>query len=680
MVYLLSLALLGGCGKEPEQPPIPVAPQIVFGDLHVHSTNSVDVYVLEAPILGGHGEVTPDDHCAFARHCSRLDFWAITDHQEGAPPATWQESRDAVDLCNAQYGGDEPNPTMVTFAGYEWQQSAEAPEEDWGHKNVLFRDHGPGALPSHALASIGQVTSVTQADVDAAVALATAVDPDNAAIYAALDAQVTAGLTAPACPEGVPGPELPPDCVAYAADPATVYRMLDEWGAEALVIPHGYTWGAHHGPLTSWEHQLDAEQHSPRYQTLLEIYSGHGSMEEYRTWLPVATDGTCPAPTDDYLPCCWRAGELAAGADEDCLADPGGAACLEAIAAARQAFVDAGRDAFGTVPAASPEDWLDCGECRDCFQPAEGHRPLGAAQAALATTTFGPDGEPIRYQWGFVGSTDTHAVGPGAGYKEAKWMSDIFGSADPDFDVLVNLMVPQLFPDWVRQNSYYYSGGLVAAHTRGRSREAIWDALVRREVYATSGERMLLWFDLVNGPEGRAPMGSLVDLAENPTFEVRAVGSFLQAPGCRGDLVARAPAGLIEDTCFGECYNPTDERHLIQRIEVVRIRPQVTPGEPIAGLIDDPFLVHDCPPDPDGCSWTFDDPDYAGSGRPALYYVRALQEPTAQLNADGVRCTWDDAGNCLATDLCPGGWTGVDDPCLAQDAERAWASPVYLSP
>lgn len=259
-------------------------------------------------------------------------------------------------------------------------------------------------------------------------------------------------------------------------------------------------------------------------------------------------------------------------------------------------------------------------------------------------------------------------------------MSDIFGSADPDFDVLVNLLVPALFPDWVRQNSYYYSGGLVAAHTVGRSREAIWDALKRREVYATSGERMLLWFDLLNGPNGPAAMGSAVSMSGAPQFQVRALGSFIQSPGCPADLVAAAPEGLVEDACYGECYNPTDERYLVQRLEVVRITPQVTPDEPIAGLIDDPFLVYDCPPDPDGCTWTFEDPEYATSPRPALYYVRAIQEPTAQLNADGVRCTWDDAGNCIATNLCPGGYAGESDDCLAGDAERAWASPIYVSP
>src|SRR5205085_2919424 len=148
--------------------------------------------------------------------------------------------------------------------------------------------------------------------------------------------------------------------------------------------------------------------------------------------------------------------------------------------------------------------------------------------------------------------------------------------------------------DFERSSSFSYTGGLVALHAERRDREAVWDALQRREVYATSGERILLWFDLLRGAEAAAPMGASLGWSGVPTFRVRAVGSPEQKPGCPEFAFKGLAAKRIESLCDGECYNPADTRHRISRIEVVRIRPQVRPGEPIAKLIEDPWKTLDC--------------------------------------------------------------------------------------
>ena len=152
-----------------------------------------------------------------------------------------------------------------------------------------------------------------------------------------------------------------------------------------------------------------------------------------------------------------------------------------------------------------------------------------------------------------------------------------------------------------RQASFFLTGGLVATHAEGRDRGAIWDAFQRREVYGTSGPRILLWFDLLNAPGTRGrpvPMGGEATMRDTPIFQARAVGSFEQAPGCPDDAGGALDPERLEHLCRGECYNPTGRRRPITRIDVVRIRPQSRPGEPIDALIEDPWKSHTCDGDP----------------------------------------------------------------------------------
>jgi len=184
-------------------------------------------------------------------------------------------------------------------------------------------------------------------------------------------------------------------------------------------------------------------------------------------------------------------------------------------------------------------------------------------------------------------------------------------------------------------------------HAQGRGRRAIWDAMQRREVYGTSGPRILLWFDLENGPGDRpAPMGSEVTLSRNPRFRVRAVGSFEPTSGCPPESHRALGEARLARLCQGECYLPSDVRRPISRIEVVRIRPQTSAGEAVTPLIEDPWKVLPCPTGTDGCEATFEDDGFRHVGRDVLYYVRAIEAPSRAVGADPLDCTRDASGRC----------------------------------
>ena len=676
--------------------------QILFGDLHVHTTFSADAFMMGMPILQGEGAHPIADACDYARYCSGLDFWSINDHAESITPARWQETQEAIRQCNA-IAGDPQNPDMVSFLGWEWTQIGQTPADHYGHKNVVLRDTEAEKVPRRPIHSGAFAAQAMRQGIALGQrVLLPLADFANHQYYQNMFRFLQELQETPICEEGVDSRKLPDNCSEGASTPEKLFAKLDQWGFPALVIPHGTAWGIYTPPGSAWDKQLNAKQHDPDRQRLIEVFSGHGNSEEYRDFREVTFDASgnaiCPEPQGSYVPCCWQAGEII----RDRCTDPNPAVCEQRVETARTNFLAAGVRGRLTVPGSTVEDWNSCGSCPDCFLPAFNYRPRSTVQYIMALSNSDQQSvDPMRFRFGFIASSDNHSARPGTGYKEydripnteargprdATWYDRINEGIARDktaesvpFDPATTKLQNFQVLDFERQASFFLTGGLVAVHAEGRSRDAIWNALEQRSVYGTSGDRILLWFDLLNAPQGIVSMGNSTQLAEAPRFRVRAAGALKQAEGCPEVSLEGLSADRLERLCRGECYNPTDERRRITRIEVVRIRPRISPDEPVGSLIQDPWRTIPCAGGADGCSVEFEDPDYVAEGREVLYYVRAIQEPTMTVNAGLERCTRDEQGRCIEVSPCYGDYrTPASEDCLATSEERAWSSPIFVS-
>jgi hypothetical protein len=679
------------------------AKQILFGDLHVHTTFSVDAFLTSLPIMQGEGAHPPADACDFARYCSALDFYSINDHAEGISPNQWSEIKESIRQCN-DVAGDPENPDLVAFLGWEWTQMAATPGEHYGHKNVVLLDTAEDRTPTRPIASLGAAYDAMRSNrSNIPLVVLAALDPSGRQRYFDMIKTRSGFANLPTCEEGVPVRDLPLDCSEGTRTPAGLFEKLDDWGYPSIVIPHGNAWGQTTPRRIDWEKQLASGNHDPNRQTLIEVYSGHGNSEVYKSWRHEIVDAEgrvhCPDPSDGFTPNCYQAGEiirkrcLAAGIDD--------AECDARARTGRENFLVAAHAGILTVAGETGEDWLDAGQCTDCFQPAFNYRPGGSTQNALAVSGVGVPGAEqdvkARFRFGFIASSDNHTARPASGYKEfrnlgmtdaisAKGNEGIRGLLPIDKEPRAESLainpadVPLLPGGDERLGSFFYTGGLVAVHSEGRDRNAVWDALKRKEVYGTSGPRIMLWFELLNGPDGSIKaMGSEVAMRETPRFRVRAVGSRIQSPGCPDFVDGALGAERLEALCMGECYNPGESRRLIERIEVVKVQPRLDAYEDVANLIEDRWRSLDCIPDEAGCVFEFDDPDFVSDGRDSVYYVRALEEPSGLVNGANLRCVYDDSGTCIETRPCRSGGLGEDaDECIEPARARAWSSPIFV--
>ncbi len=280
------------------------------------------------------------------------------------------------------------------------------------------------------------------------------------------------------------------------------------------------------------------------------------------------------------------------------------------------------------------------------------------------------------FELGFIGSTDSHLGTPGAtaeddyqgqlGYPDDAPVKRLAGGySGTEGGVASDGGWGFLGP------TRFSPGGLAAVWARRNTREEIWDALARREAFATSGSRIAVrffgGFDLPTDLAARrdaiavgyregVPMGGRLEAAKRgqaPRFLLWAIRDPASAPLqklqiVKGWLEGDEPRSAVLDVV---CANGT--------------RPDARSGrcpEPRATLDLDTCEI-DQEAGAAELTTTWMDPDF-DPAIPAVYYVRVLENPV---------CRWSthDARRIGAP---------LPAHVPATIEERAWTSPIWYRP
>jgi len=263
------------------------------------------------------------------------------------------------------------------------------------------------------------------------------------------------------------------------------------------------------------------------------------------------------------------------------------------------------------------------------------------------------------YRLGVIASTDTHNGTPGK-VEEVNY-SGHFGNLESDPVARLTAAIPA-----GPRNS---GGGLVAVWAEENSREAIFDALRRREVYGTSGPRIAVrMFAGWDFPADLCERADLVEVADPRGVPMGGVlGERPQGAAPQIVVAAQRDLGTPEQPGTG-----------LARVQIIKGWLDAS-GDGHIAVFDvasaaDPGSVDEATCEAKGAGadalcnlWT--DPNYDPAA-PTFYYARVLENPTC-------RWSWRDCLGLPASERPP----ICDDEALPRTIEeRAWTSPIWVDP
>jgi hypothetical protein len=229
----------------------------------------------------------------------------------------------------------------------------------------------------------------------------------------------------------------------------------------------------------------------------------------------------------------------------------------------------------------------------------------------------------------------------------------------------------KLGPIRTRYTWHYMAAGYAAVWATENTREALWDAMQRKEVYGTSGTRMIVRF-----------FGGYEFTAADARSRMPAEAGYAKGVPMGGDL-AKAPAGKAPTFLVAALKDPIGAN--LDRIQIVKAWVDGSgkaqekiynvawsgnrkPGKdgklpPVGDTVDVPAATWTNTIGASELAAVWKDPDFKADQR-ALYYARVIEIPTPRWTAyDQVRF---------------GVKMGKEVPMKHQ--ERAWTSPIWYAP
>lgn len=271
------------------------------------------------------------------------------------------------------------------------------------------------------------------------------------------------------------------------------------------------------------------------------------------------------------------------------------------------------------------------------------------------------------FEIGFVGSTDSHIAASG-GVEENNYGGHHGAQRIPGDGA------GPLLPDLVEQNP----GGLAVLYAEQNTRDALFDAMQRREAYATSGTRIQL--RLFAGWELPGDLCARSDAIEQAYQLGVPMGAVLSPEGQSG-----APRFFVsaarDSGALGVASTPLQHVQIVKgwvtADGVSQERVYEVAGEPDSDASVDLSTCARSGSGHDSLCSVWQDPDFDPE-QEAFYYARVMENPS---------CRWQqrvcvaNAVSCSNPEQVPEMLRGCCDDSVPRTVnERAWSSPIWIAP